>query len=106
MQERFLGRVEPDMDVCDINGDKVGTVNHVYRHELAPAATDATQPAAPPPEEFIEVKSGFLVFGKHYYVPMSAVQDVTQGCVFLSHPKDEFKGLGWEDKPLHLNDLH
>jgi hypothetical protein len=104
MQERFLGRVEPDMDVCDINGDKVGTVNHVYRHQLTPTATDAT-PAAPPPEEFIEVKTGFLVFGKHYYVPMSSVQDVTQGCVFLSHPKEDFQRLGWEDKPLQLNDL-
>ncbi len=26
MQERYLGRIEPDMDVCDINGAKIGSV--------------------------------------------------------------------------------
>ena len=32
MLERQLGHIKPDMDVCDISGDKVGEIAHVYRH--------------------------------------------------------------------------
>ena len=111
MEQRYLGRIEPDMDVCDINGDKLGTVARVYRHEVsAVTGTDAaTRPAAeasPPREEVIEVKSGFLGLGKHLYVPMSAVQDVTQGGVFLSLSKDEAESRGWDNKPAYLDELH
>jgi hypothetical protein len=102
VQERYLGRIEPDMDVCDISGDKVGTVAHVHRYEMAAAgASDAGLPR----EELIEIKTGFLGLGKHLYVPISAVEDVTQGCVFLSKSKDDFEGMGWDTKPEYLEEL-
>jgi hypothetical protein len=107
MQERYFGRIEPDMDVCDINGDKVGTVSHVYRYEMATTgmADAPAAPAAPPHDEVIEVKTGFLGLGSHYYVPVGAIQDVTQGCVFLSKTKGDFEGLGWTEKPAYLNEM-
>ena len=47
-----------------------------------------------------------LGLGKHHYLPMNAVQDVTQGGVFLSASKDELEGRGWDRKPDYLDELH
>ena len=106
MQERYLGRIEPDMDVCDINGDKIGTVAHVYRYDLAMVG-DAAAGSKPPRDEVLEVKTGFLGLGKHLFIPMGAIQEVTQGCVFLSKSADEVKGNDeWTTKPSYLEELH
>ncbi len=104
MEERYLGRIHPDMEVCDVNGDKVGTVSRVYRHEAAGGGTAGT-PGAPPREEIVEVKTGLLGLGTHYYVPLSAVQDATEACLFLSRPKDDFKDLGWHERPSYLGEV-
>ncbi len=111
MEQRYLGRIQADMDVCDVNGDKLGTVARVYRHDPATVtgADAGTRPTAgglPPRDEVIEVKSGLLGLGKHHYVPMSAVQDVTQGGVFLSASKEELDSRGWDQKPDYLDELH
>ena len=105
MQERYLGRIQPDMEVSDINGDKVGTVSRVYRYE-ATASGAVVASASSPGEEIVEVKSGLLGLGTHYYIPMSAIADATQSCVFVSKPKDDFQSLGWHEKPAHLDELH
>src|SRR5260370_10788524 len=48
MQEQYLGRFAPDMDVCDRDGDRIGKVARIYRDEFATAvaavatATDDT----------------------------------------------------------------
>jgi hypothetical protein len=111
MEQQNLGRIDPDMDVCDIDGNKVGTVAQVYRYDIAVAGSVGATTLPPrdelvPREEVIEVKTGFLGLGSHLYAPMSAVQDVTSGCVFLSRRKDDFEGLGWHEKPPHLDELH
>lgn len=93
MQESYLGRIHPDMEVCDINGDKVGTVARLHR------------PVAPQGEEVVEVKTGLLGLGTHYYVPVSAVQDATPSCVFLANPKADFEGLGWHQRPRSLGEV-
>jgi hypothetical protein len=108
MQQRYLGRIEPHMDVCDVNGDKVGTIERVYRHDLAAVGSTTTGPSSGVstlPDEYIEVKTGFLGFGKHYYVPMSAIQDVTQGGVFLDKSREEIEHNGWSERPDHLDEL-
>ena len=108
MQERYLGRLEPGMDVCDINGDKVGTLARVYRHQMATADAGAGSDvgvSTAPPEEILEVKTGLLGLGKHYYVPFSAIEDVTSGCVFLKQPKEAMDQQGWEQRPDYLDEL-
>jgi hypothetical protein len=100
--------MENGMDVCDMNGDKIGTVERVYRHELAAvgggpeAATEGTQPNR---EEIVEVKTGFLGLGKHLYVPLSHIHDVTQGCVFIDKTRDEIDDLDWSTRPDYIEDL-
>ena len=106
MQERYLGRLEPGMDVCDINGDKIGTLARVYRHQLASVSAGADSGVSTaPPEEILEMKTGLLGLGKHYYVPFGAIEDVTSGCVFLKQPKDALDQQGWEQRPSYLDEL-
>ena len=104
MQERYLGPIEPGMEVCDGDGDKVGTVARVHRHATLLRGTAE----APPPEErdeVVEVKTGLLGLRAHYYIPLSAVRDATEGCLFLSKPKADFEGLGWHQRPGYLGEL-
>ena len=94
---RFLGRVVPGMDVCDVRGDKIGSVAHV--HQLSESAGSAVAGAH---DEILEVKTGFLGLGKHLYVPVSDVQEVLRESIFLSRPKEDFESLGYHTKPTYL----
>jgi hypothetical protein len=105
MPERFLGQIQPEMDVCDINGDKIGTISHVYRHELAMAGESGAGGGQFPGEEILEVKTGFLGLGGKLYVPMSAIHDVTRGCVFLVKGRESIDSLDWDRKPDNLDEL-
>src|SRR3954464_1312750 len=91
----YLGRIVPGMDVCDVTGDKVGSIAHIYRFD---EATEDTISPARPAEELIEVKSGFLGLGKHFYIPMSAVQEVLTDSIFLSKSRETFEELGYTEK--------
>jgi hypothetical protein len=73
------------MDVCDVSGEKVGTVARVHR-------------------EVIEVKTGPFGLGKHLYVPPNAVDGVTEAGVILRHPKQEFHDVGLDARPDQLTD--
>ena len=111
MEERYVGRLEPGMDVCDLTGEKVGTVAQVYRYEvetIGAAGTAAEPDPEPRPagDEILEVKSGFLGLGSHLYVPLGAIEQVTEAGVILAKPKEEFDSLGWHEKPGHLDRLH
>jgi hypothetical protein len=67
-REQSVRQITPGMDVCDVSGEKVGTVIRVYR-------------------EVVEVKTGPLGLGKHLYVPPNAVDAVTEAGVILRHAK-------------------
>jgi hypothetical protein len=105
MQERYLGRIEPGMDVCDINGDKIGSVDHVYRYATAEVAPESADVGTQPSDEIVEVKTGILGLGKHYYVPLGAVHDVTSGALFLSEGKDRVDEMGWDTRPDRLDEM-
>src|SRR5712675_1571599 len=66
-EQKYVGRLEPGMDVCDLNGDKVGTINRVYRTDPAAGSFEAGAVATLPREDILEVKTGLLGLGKHYY---------------------------------------
>ena len=100
LEQRFLGRITPGMDVCDIGGDKIGSVNHIHRFSELPDPADT----ASMPEEYIEVKTGFLGLGKHFYLPMSLVQEVLTDSLYISKAKEELESLGYAEKPEHLTD--
>ena len=108
MQERYIGRLEPGMDVCDIDGEKIGTIGHVYRHaysSVGDTGNTAGNVATAPGEDIIEVKTGLFGLGKHYYTPFSAIHDVTSGCVFINKRRDDIDGLAWDVKPDYLEEM-
>jgi hypothetical protein len=93
------------MDVCDLGGEKVGTIAHVYRQEPVLAGGHAGA-GEPPLEEMMEVKTGFLGLGQHLYIPLSAIEDVLSDCVFLSRNKADLEQLNWGERPPRLDELH
>jgi hypothetical protein len=101
MDEREFRPIEPGMDVCDLDGKKIGTVAHVH---------NGGQPATAGPggygNGYIEVKTGFMGLGRRLYVPLEAVHDVTPGGVFLSQAKQTLNLDAWAQKPSLPEDTH
>ena len=110
MPERYLGRLKPDMDVCDMTGKKVGTIAHIYRYAEAATpvsgSTSATPPREfPPYDELMEVKTGLWGLGSHLYIPLSSVEMTLDDGVFVLKSQEEFKHLGWHHKPPYFDQL-
>jgi len=110
MLERQLSHIKPDMDVCDVTGDKIGHIAHVYRYAEIPVGAGGDENRSeiegrPLEDGVIEVKTGFLGLGSHLYIPFSAVQETMSDAVFVSKSKEEFERLGWHDKPLYFDRL-
>ena len=78
-------QIELGMDVCDVSGEKVGTVARVH-HAAAP-------------DELVEVKTGLFGLGKHLYVPHDEVDAVTDAGLILRHAKHEFHEAGIDARP-------
>lgn len=77
--EQSARQVTPGMDVCDVSGEKVGSVTRVGA--------------------VMEVKTGPLGLGTHLYVPRSEVDAVTDAGVILKHAKHEFHDVGLDARP-------
>jgi hypothetical protein len=78
-QEQASRQVAPGMDVCDVSGQKVGTVARVG--------------------DVIEVKTGLFGLGMHLYVPPTEVDGVTEAGLMLKHAKQEFHEVGLDAPP-------
>jgi len=81
-------QITPGMDVCDVSGEKVGTVARVHH----PAAA----------RDIVEVQTGLFGLGKHLYVSSDEVDGVTEAGVMLK-PKHEFHDVGLDARPDHLS---
>src|SRR5262249_23918183 len=92
--------IVPDMPVYDAEGEKIGMVSRVHRHAAVATGGIAHEPTEDA-EDFFEVKTGFLGLGSHYYIPFSAVREVSEGGgIYIDKPKDSLDGLGWNVDPL------
>jgi hypothetical protein len=109
MHERYLGRIQPGMDVCDAEGVKVGSVAHVHRYDVAEVGVATTVPSAKAPpdlDEILEVKTGPLGLGGHLYVPLRLIDEVAPDCVTLAAAKRGGDLDRWKTKPEHLDRLY
>ena len=89
MGDEQSGRqITPGMDVCDVSGEKVGTVARVHHPATA--------------RDIVEVQTGFFGLGKHLYVPTEEVDGVTDAGLMLKHPKHEFHDVGLDARPVDL----
>jgi Uncharacterized protein conserved in bacteria (DUF2171) len=89
-EEQQARPVAPGMDVCDVSGEKVGTVARVHHPTSA--------------QEVVEVKTGLLGLGQHLYVQSEQIDAVTDAGVILKHAKGEFHNAGLDARPDELTD--
>src|SRR5947207_11110248 len=66
-RERLARQIAPGMDVCDVSGEKVGTVARVG--------------------DVVEAKTGPFGLGKRLYVPPDDIDGVTEAGVILKRAK-------------------
>ena len=92
-----IGHITSAMDVCDVEGEKIGTVARLYRHEPDDGAADS-QSDRP---EIVELKTGPSGWGEHLYIRLNAVQHVTQRSLFLSRHKRDLDQT-WRNKLADL----
>lgn len=100
MFDRYT-EIHPGMDVCDRDGEKIGTVHQVFPQSMTRAATAgaaALAPGLPSSTSVFQVDTGLLGL-KHYYVPFSAINDIANDCIFVNAAKDDLGGTGWESRP-------
>lgn len=102
MQEHFFAAINEGVEVCDLNGDKVGKVGRIYQ-PAAVTSTAATS-AEPTGQPYLKVDTGFLGLGKDLFIPGSAISDVTAECVLLNVDKDRIDAMGWDRRPDWLRD--
>ncbi len=104
MEDRFVGQLAPGKDVCDTDGVKIGTVARTYRVDpLRQSIASGAGEAAP--QEYVEVKTGLFGLGKHYYVPLDAVETVADEEVVLARRRDDLAQEGWDQRPASLDEL-
>jgi len=88
-EDRGAGQIAPGMDVCDVSGEKVGTVTRLHHPSSA--------------QDVIEVKTGMFGLGQHLYVPSEEIDAVTEAGVILRHAKQQFHEAGLDTKPEGLD---
>jgi len=79
----------------------------VYRDELATALQQVEEPAEgvqPGCTGIVEVKTGLLGLGRHLYIPISAVDAVTDEGIFVATKKEEL-AAEWSRKPDYRDRL-
>ena len=89
-EQQPVRQIAQGMDVCDVSGEKVGTVARVHH----PAAAG----------EIIEVKTGLLGLGAHLYVQPGEIDAVTEAGLILKRAKHEFHDAGLDARPDNLTD--
>ena len=102
MQSQFVGNIHEDMEVVDLDGDKIGKVEKIYQPTaVSSTAASSAEPVGTP---ILKVSSGLFGLGKQYYIPASAVRDVTTDRVVLDIDKDAVDSMGWDARPPWIDD--
>jgi hypothetical protein len=92
------GLIAPGAEVCDLEGEHVGTVARVHAANRVPPVVGGGDAA----EDVVEVRAGFLG-RKHLYVPVSAVLDAGRDGVMLGLRKRELDRRDWGTRPAYLD---
>ena len=96
--QHFFENVREGMNVCDLNGDKVGTIKAVHQLGRTVGGVAPTTGA----EGYVHLDTGFLGLGKDLYIPFNSFRDCTGDCCFLNIPKDDINRMGWDRKPSNI----
>jgi len=101
-----LGRLQPGLQVCDVLGEKIGTLAHVHQQEHADQPSSEASAATPSmADKVVEVKTGPLGLGKHLYIPTPAIETVTDDQVVLNRRRDELESEDFSTRPDNLRQV-
>ncbi len=89
MAMRGARDIREGMEVYDVDGHKVGTVDEVAGGGAG----------------YLKVKTGLLGLGGSSYIPVAAVREVRSDDIYLSVAKDDADRLGW-NAPLTTDGRH
>jgi hypothetical protein len=92
MREHLFAAINEGMEVCDLNGDKVGKVGKKFHSTTGSVAE-------PMEQAHLQIKTGFLGLGKDLFIPGSAISDVAAERVMLNVEKDRVDAMGWNRRP-------
>jgi hypothetical protein len=112
MFDRY-NEIRQGMDVCDLNGNKIGSVKNVYSTPSAGTASAGyasagagtarqNNPMGTGNTGCFEVDTGILGLGTNYYIPFSAVTGIDSNCVRVDAQKNDLNQTGWQNKPSWL----
>jgi uncharacterized protein (TIGR02271 family) len=79
MQNSFYSQVHEGMEVRDADGNKIGNCGETLG-------------------DYFNVDAGFLGMTE-YYIPFSAITNVSENDIYLNVRKDEVKSMGWDRRP-------
>lgn len=112
MERSFPNNIREGMNVCDRDGDKIGTVGHIYwgptgtgtfgTTSTGMGGTYSVPGGGPGTSGHLKIDTGFLGLGKDLYVPFSSISGVREDCVFLTVGKDQIDTMGWDVKPDYI----
>ena len=103
MQEEQVLRLHEGMTVEDADGDKVGTVKGIVQPAAVVMRTaDTTVQSGG--EVYLKVHVGLPLLGKTYYIPSSAIRDVTPDRVILVIDESKLGDQGWDQRPAGIED--
>ena len=81
MATRGSSNIREGMDVFDVDGDKIGSVDEIGSGG------------------YMKVKTGLLGLGGSWYIPVELVREVRSDDIYLSVDKDDADRLGWNAPP-------
>jgi uncharacterized protein (TIGR02271 family) len=96
MAANYGDRVADGMDVYDVNGEKIGSVDEVY--DAAEGGGSGSGGG------YLRVPTGFLGLGTEHHIPFSAIASVEGDQIRLRVAKDELDRLGYAESPTYTDE--
>jgi len=97
MATNYGDRVTDGMDVYDVSGEKIGTVEDVYDTTQAKGRSSSGG-------GYLRVPTGFLGLGREHHIPFSAIRSIKGDQIHLRASKDELDELGYGESPTSADD--
>ncbi len=99
--QNWWTNVHKGMNVCDMNGDKVGTVKDTY--DMGRTVGGSTMGGTSTMGEgYVHLDTGFLGLGKDLYIPLDSFDRCTADTCYLNITKKDVDTMGWDQKPTSL----
>ncbi|MBV9577909.1 MAG: PRC and DUF2382 domain-containing protein [Chloroflexi bacterium] len=98
MATNYADQVADGMDVYDVNGEKIGTVEDVYDADESGGRTSASGGG------YLRVPTGFLGLGREHHIPFGAIRSVEDDRITLSVPRDDLDSRGYGETPTTIED--